>query len=92
MENLQEKDQHLWQTAKARVGFKKNLISYVIFNAFFWCIWFITKSKVDDFTGIPWPIWSTIGWGIGVVSHYFRAYHFDSNAIENEYDKLKNKY
>jgi hypothetical protein len=59
MENQQEKDQLLWQTAKARVAFKKNLISYLSVNILLWIIWFLTSFK-NDRSGIPWPIWSTI--------------------------------
>ena len=86
MENQQEKDQLLWQTAKARVAFKKNLIV----NILLWIIWFLTSFK-NDRSGIPWPIWSTIFWGIDIVSKYFKAYHADFNSVEKEYEKLKNK-
>ena len=91
MENLQEKDQLLWQTAQARVAFKKQLISYVSVTLFLWAIWILTTSKNAAY-GIPWPIWSTVFWGISLVSKYFKAYHADFNSIEKEYDKLKNKY
>ena len=90
MENQQEKDQLLWQTAKARVAFKKNLIPYLSVNILLWIIWFLTSFK-NDRSGIPWPIWSTIFWGIDIVSKYFKAYHADFNSVEKEYEKLKNK-
>ena len=90
MENQQEKDQLLWQTAKARVAFKKNLISYLSVNILLWIIWFLTSFK-NDRSGIPWPILSTIFWVIDIVSKYFKAYHADFNSVEKEYEKLKNK-
>jgi hypothetical protein len=35
---------------------------------------------------------AALGWGIGLVSHYFNVYVNDgSNEIEKEYNRLKNK-
>lgn len=88
-EKMQE--ELLWATAKKRVGFKKSIITYVIVNTFLWTIWFLTDRE-DDNSLIPWPIWSTIGWGIGLVFQYMNAYVFNNkmDSIEKEYEKLKN--
>lgn len=44
---------------------------------------------------IPWPLWTTLGWGIGLAFHFMSAYvTTGSHSIEKEYNKLvenKNK-
>jgi hypothetical protein len=83
------KDQELWKIAKKRVGFKRHLASYIVINSFLWLLWFFT-DKNDDHVGIPWPIFPMLGWGIGLMFSFLRAYVFITyNAIEKEYDKLK---
>ncbi len=86
MQNEQQRDEELWQTAKARVAFKWSLASYIIVNSFLIGIWYFT-SKNDYF----WPIWPILGWGIGIAFHYARAYHSNQlSSVENEYNRLKN--
>ena len=95
MQNEQEtpRDEMLWKIAKKRAGFKASLISYVLVNGFLWILWYLTNNNhhvgIDN---IPWPLWSTLGWGIGIAFQYADAYIFPkSNAAEREYEKLKNK-
>ncbi|MFL5772358.1 MAG: 2TM domain-containing protein [Flavisolibacter sp.] len=48
-----------------------------------------------DRRAIPWPLWTTIGWGIGVAFHFMSAYVTTGiHSVDKEYDKLvenKNK-
>ncbi len=90
-----EKDAALWETAKKRAAFKKSFAVYCIVNIFLWCIWYFTKYQ-HDYTDrqdwIPWPIWPTLGWGIGTAFQYINAYISPKSfSVENEYQKLKNK-
>jgi hypothetical protein len=83
------KDQELWKIAKKRVGFKSHLASYIVINSFLWLLWFFT-DKNEDHAGIPWPIFPMLGWGVGLMFSFLRAYVFIThNAIEKEYNKLK---
>jgi hypothetical protein len=83
------KDQELWKIAKKRVGFKRHLASYIVINSFLWLLWFFT-DKNEDHAGIPWPIFPMLGWGVGLMFSFLRAYVFITrNAIEKEYNKLK---
>jgi len=96
METIQdEKDKMLWRQAKKRVGFKKHFATYIIINAFLWAMWFFTDHKLDDedTSGIPWPLFCTLGWGIGILFNYMGAYVFVNkhDAVAKEYEKLKNK-
>lgn len=84
--NDQQRDEQLWQTAKARVAFKWSLSVYFIVNAFLVALWFVTDEGHNYF----WPIWPMMGWGMGIAFQYFHAYHGGKyNSVQSEYDKLK---
>lgn len=84
----QTKDPALWEIAKRRAGFKSHLAVYVVINTFLWGIWFFNGREFSDLN-IPWPAWSSVGWGIGLIFHYLGAYVFPrENSAEKEYEKL----
>ena len=85
-----ERDEVLWGIAKKRAGFKSHLLSYVLVNIFLWSLWYFTgRHGRGDF---PWPMWVTLGWGIGLGFSYSGAYIFPkSNSVQREYEKLKNE-
>ena len=86
-----EKDQELWKIAQKRVGFKRHLATYAIINAFFWALWYVTDGR-HGHSGIAWPIWPMLGWGIGLLFSYLNAYALPKqDSVQKEYDKLKNK-
>lgn len=91
METIQNmKDEMIWKIAKKRVAFKRTLLAYVLVNSFLWAMWFMSgKEMTDNF--IPWPLWSMVGWGIGLAFQYFGAYVFydKTDAVEKEYEKMK---
>jgi len=88
MENT--KDTELWEIAKRRVGFKKQLITYFAVNIFLWVLWIFT-GWYNDHSAYPWPIWTTLGWGIGLLSQFLSIYAFNKkNSVEKEYEKLRN--
>ena len=87
-----DKDQVLWQLAKKRATFKKSFLTYAIINIFVWCIWLFSGRNYEGGSyNWPWPIWVTLGWGIGIAFQYRDAYlNSGTNSIQKEYDKLKN--
>ena len=87
------KDPILWEMAHRRASFKKHLASYLTVNIFLWALWYFTDNSygVNFQNNIPWPIWTTLGWGIGLAAHFSKAYVIQSNTIEREYQKLINK-
>lgn len=88
----EQKDKALWKLAKKRAGFKSHLTIYFIVNAFLWVLWYLSGQRIHDSSPFPWPLWTTIGWGIGLAFHYAGTYIFTKNDIvEREYQKLKNK-
>ena len=85
------KDPQLWEQAQRRVSFKYHLGTYVIINGFLWILWYLTGEHRGE-SGWPWPLWPTLGWGIGLAFHFVGAYVFPrSNSVDREYDKLKKK-
>lgn len=88
----QHRDEALWQIAKRRAEFRKNLYSYLIINGMLWIIWWFTLGKNTGLTGWPWPAWVMLFWGVGILLQYVKAYHGDkSDMAEREYEKLKRK-
>lgn len=83
----QGKDPQLWMQARRRASFKRHLAVYLIINVFLWILWALTGADRDG-SGIPWPAWTTFGWGIGLVFHYIGTY-VRSNDIEKEYERLE---
>lgn len=88
----QDKDPHLWRIAQARASFKSHLTTYVLVIAGLWAIYFFTGGRTYN-NGLPWPVWPTFGWGIGLAFHYFGAYvnTRGRSSVEEEYEKLVKK-
>lgn len=89
---MDTRDPHLWKQAKARAGFKMHLRTYLFVNVVLWLIWLVIFLVFQEKWGTyPWPLWTTLGWGIGLISHYFSVYHGfnEKNLAEREYEKLK---
>lgn len=88
---MDPKDRALWELARKRASFKAHLLSYLVVNAFLWMFWFFAAN--DRVNGYPWPLWASVGWGIGLVFHYLGAYVWTSGGdpVEREYQKLKDK-
>jgi len=85
---MRKSDEKLYEEAEARVGFKRHLMIYFLINAFIWIFWYWTRASDGHYDGY-WPAYTTLGWGIGVVSHFIGVYGTGSSAIEREFEKLK---
>ena len=86
MENQQQRDETLWQVARKRAAFKASFSAYVVVNLALVAIWYFTSGPGTYF----WPIWPTLGWGIGIAFQYAGAYHTTRMfSAEEEYEKLK---
>jgi hypothetical protein len=90
MENQStQKDSLLWEEARERVRFRRKVLSYLVFSAFFWIVWYFTDRSNDGM--IPWPAWAMLGWGLGLVFRYIRIMKFSESTVEDEYRRLKEK-
>ncbi|WKN45650.1 2TM domain-containing protein [Tunicatimonas pelagia] len=62
-------EQQIYERARRRVAFRIHLIAYVIGVLINWVVWVVYP------TPHIWPIWPTLGWSIGIASHYLGVYH-----------------
>ena len=85
MENLDDK---IYKEAQERIQFKQHLKTYIVINILIWGFWFFTRAIKGDYDGY-WPVYATLGWGFGVLSHYWSVYKNDSAAVEKEVEKIK---
>lgn len=88
-----EKDAALWELAKKRASFKKSLSVYIIVNIFLWALWFFTDKNNYSWNvnHWPWPLWASLGWGLGIALQYVSAYIAPKSiSVEDEYQQLKN--
>src|SRR5215210_2559373 len=69
--DMDSRDNELWRIAKRRAAFKISAFSYVTVNCMLIAIWYFTSGPGSYF----WPVWPMLGWGIGVATQYFHAYH-----------------
>ena len=102
--NPEQKDEKLWKLAKKRAAFKKHIFSYLIVNAFLWIIWLFSNPFWSEDYGnwqfgmhhygfhIPWPLYVSFFWGIGLAFDYFHSYiGYKETLEEKEYKRLINK-
>ncbi len=57
---------------KKRRDFKAHAFVYVIVNAVVWSIW--TVIGLSSHSWWPWPVFITLGWGIGLVMNAWDVY------------------
>jgi hypothetical protein len=71
---------------KAIQGFRTHLAVYVVVNLFLVGVWAVTSR--DYF----WPIWSMLGWGIGVFFNWWGVYRvggITEDRIQAEMERLR---
>ena len=93
------RDQRLWQIAKARTKFQGHLITYLVVNAGLWLLWAVTTLGLGHHSyghsgfELPWPIFPTVFWGVGVVAQGMAAYGNLNRGerTQREYERLLNQ-
>ena len=83
----EQRDPKLWKIAKKRAGFKRHLATYIIINVFLWMLWLFTSRSGNIYS--IWPIYVTLGWGIGLMFNFVDAYlGMKDTMAQKEYEKL----
>ena len=67
---------------KAREDFRMHLLVYVLVNLLLWGIWFVNQTP-----GVPWPLYATVGWGIGLAAHWYSVYGVNTSRREAEIER-----
>jgi hypothetical protein len=65
---------------KAREDFRIHLLIYALVNGMLWVIWFFGGADTRE----PWPIYPLLGWGIGIVAHWYTVYGVNDQRREAE--------
>ena len=86
----QETNEKLFKLAKRRVFLKKtvkwHMFIYLIVNVFLCAIYYFTTPG-----GYFWPLWSIIGWGLGLVVHVV-VVNYILSSTRNEQDLVEKEY
>lgn len=90
-----DQERELRQRAEARVqareAFSIHLVVYLAVNLLLWAIWAYSGADIQA----PWPIFVTLGWGIGLVAHWWTVYAQSEDrhaaAVEKEMQKLRGR-
>ncbi len=75
---------------KRRRDFRVHLLMYLMVNAFLVVIWWATIG----WGGFFWPAFPLVGWGIGLVAHWYDVYYgedFTEAQIRAEMDRLQRR-
>jgi hypothetical protein len=74
-------------------GFHAHLLAYVLVNAVLWLVWGALLATADG-TGLPWPVFPLLGWGIGLAFHAWDTYgdtSFSEEQIAREAGRLRRR-
>ncbi|NML67824.1 2TM domain-containing protein [Hymenobacter sp. RP-2-7] len=84
------RDLRLWQIAKRRAKFQGHLLVYVLVNAGLWALYFLLPEAHGRHSELPWPIWTSVFWGIAVAAQGLCAYSGLNRGerAQREYERL----
>ena len=71
--NFSAPDQRLWLIARARTKFQGHLLVYAVINGGLWLLWALLPESHGHHE-LPWPIWTSLFWGLGLVLQGLGAY------------------
>ena len=86
-------DEDITKMAKERVAFKQHAAAYVLVNLLLIGIWSVANAGAGErgWSGF-WPVWSLLGWGIGLAFHGFNAYGPERGMLAKEEERVRRKY
>jgi hypothetical protein len=79
------------ERVKGKRDFRGHLATFVCVNAILWVVWLLGGAETDA-EGIPWPLWVTGGWGIGVILHAWNVYGqrpISDRDVEEELNRIR---
>ena len=84
------REQRLWQIARARVKFQSHALVFVLVNAGLWALWALLPEARGRHDELPWPIWTSLFWGLGLALQGFAAYSRlnGGERTQREYERL----
>jgi hypothetical protein len=76
---------------KRKREFRAAIAAYVVVNAALWLIWILSDER-GDANGIPWPLWVTAFWGLGMVISAWNIYGqrpISESEVQEEMRKIQ---
>lgn len=93
MENtIESRRQLAVKRLRAKHEFRIHLAIYLAVNALLVAIWAVSDWGQPLDKGFFWPIFVIVGWGIGVVAHWYTVYHatgYTEDQIQREMKNLR---
>jgi len=77
------------RTLKKRRDFHTHAFAYLTINIVTWGVW-LTIAMTSG-TWFPWPLWVTLGWGVGLAFNGWDVYvrrPISENDLRHEMDRL----
>jgi serine/threonine protein kinase len=71
---------------KQRSGFFSHAAIFACINLMLWGIFFFSS---DDGGGFPWPMFVTLGWGIGLVTNGLSAFSTSTKKLESQEEQVR---
>ena len=81
MKNITEQD--IIEQAHKNISFKKHLFIFILVNCFLVGLDFLDNGKLD------WFFFASLGWGIGLLSHYISIKPNSLFSVEKEIERIK---
>ena len=75
---------------KKRRDFHTHAFAYVMINVLIWGVWAIIGATSGSW--FPWPLWVTLGWGIGLAFNAWDVYlrrPIAEDEVQREIDRLR---
>jgi len=75
---------------RKRRDFKTHLFAYLIINLLAWAVWVVIG--VTSHSWWPWPLFMTLGWGIGVAFNAWDVYlrrPITEHELQREIERLR---
>lgn len=72
-----------------RREFQGHLMAYCVINVMIWSIWTVIGLTSDSW--FPWPLFVTLGWGVGVAMNAWEVYlrrPISEDEVRREMDRL----
>lgn len=90
--NVETRRELALKRLKAKHDFRIHLAIYLAVNVLLVAIWLLTGWGQPLPQGFFWPIFVIVGWGIGVVAHWYTVYHasgYSEDQIQREMQNLR---
>ena len=78
------------RTIKKRRDFHTHAFAYVTVNLAVWAVWVAIGALSGSWW--PWPLWVTLGWGVGLVFNAWDVYlrrPITEAELQHEMDRLR---